>query len=792
MKFSERWLREWVNPPVTTAQLAEQLTMAGLEVDSVEEAAPAFEGVVVGRVLAVTPHPDAERLRVCQVDVGGAEPLNIVCGAANVRPGMFAPTAVVGAQLPGGLSIKRAKLRGVESFGMLCSAKELGLAEASEGLMELPADAASGQDLRTYLGLDDHLIEVDLTPNRSDCLGLAGIAREVGVLNRCDVSAPAIDPVKATLSDTFPVEVHAPADCPRYIGRVLRGIDPHAKTPLWMQERLRRGGIRSLGPLVDVTNYVLLELGQPMHAFDLARLEGGILVRRARPQETITLLDGRQLALDANTLVIADQAKALAIAGIMGGIDSSVSDATRDLFLESAFFAPQSIAGRARQHGLHTESSRRFERGVDPQLQRRAMERATALLLEIVGGRPGPVIEIAADAYLPKREPIILRAERVQRLLGVEIPAAEVADILTRLGMQVEQAGRDWRVTPPSFRFDITIETDLIEELARVYGYNHIPSTQSRARIAMNPEPEAKVSVERLRRILVDRGYQEAITYSFVDPALQRLLDPDRTPVALANPISAEMSVMRTSLWVGLIKALMHNQNRQQTRVRLFETGLRFIQEPAGLRQEPRIAGVVSGSAYPEQWGVPQRPADFYDLKADVEALLETTGRAGEFSFTADRHPALHPGQTARIGRAGTPVGWIGALHPAVEQELDLTGPVLMFELSLAAVQEGSIPSFQELSVFPSLRRDIAVVLDERVSSQAVRGCIRAAAGERLQALELFDVYRGKGIDSGRKSLALGLILQDSSRTLTDSDVDAILEQVMARLKQEFGATLRE
>lgn len=791
MKFSERWLREWVNPPVTTAQLAEQLTMAGLEVDSVEEAAPAFEGVVVGKVLTVTPHPDAERLRVCQVDVGSGEPLNIVCGAPNVRPGMFAPTALVGARLPGGMAIKRAKLRGVESFGMLCSAKELGLAETSEGLMELPGDGIPGQDLRAYLGLDDRLIEVDLTPNRSDCLGLAGIAREVGVLNRCAVNVPAIPPVKETIPDVFPVELLAPADCPRYVGRVIRGVDPNARTPLWMQERLRRSGIRSLGPLVDVTNYVLLELGQPMHAFDLAQLEGGIRVRRARPQESLTLLDGRQLTLDEETLVIADHRKALALAGIMGGIDSGISDATRDLFLESAFFAPQAIAGRARRYGLHTDASHRYERGVDPELQRRAMERATALLLEIVGGQPGPVIEVAAEAHLPLRQPITLRATRIQRLLGVEIPANEVEDILVRLGMQVEPAGSDWQVTAPSFRFDIANEADLIEELARVYGYDRIPSARPRARIAMIPQPEAKVALERLRAILVDRGYQEAITYSFVDPKLQRLLDPENPPIALANPISADLSVMRTTLWAGLVRALAYNQNRQQSRVRLFETGLRFTQGPEGVRQEPGIAGLISGSAYPEQWGEPERPADFYDLKGDVEALLAATGRAEEFRFVAARHPALHPGQTARIERAGTPVGWLGTLHPEIERELDLTGPVLLFELDLVAVQEGAVPRFRELSVFPSVRRDIAVVLGEQVPTQAVSDCVRAAAGERLQALELFDVYRGKGIDPGRKSLALGLILQDSSRTLTDSDVEAVIERVVAELKQQFGATLR-
>jgi phenylalanyl-tRNA synthetase beta chain len=790
MKFSERWLREWVNPPISTAELAQQLTMAGLEVDSVTEAAPPFDGVVVGRVLSVEPHPDAEKLRVCAVDVGGTEPLRIVCGAPNVHPGMHAPAALVGAVLPGELRIKKAKLRGVESSGMLCSAKELGLSEAAEGLMELPADATPGTDLRAWLGLDDRIVEVDLTPNRSDCLGIAGIAREVGALNRCALHAPTLDPVPAGIDDTFPVELTAAEECPRYVGRVIRGVNVGALTPLWMQERLRRSGIRSLGPVVDVTNYVLLELGQPLHAFDLAQLEGGIRVRRAAAGEHLTLLDGREIELDPQTLVIADHRRVLAMAGVMGGRDSGVEPGTRDLFLESAFFTPHAIAGRARAYGLHTESSHRFERGVDPQLQRRAAERATALLLQICGGQAGPVIEVVAEANLPAREPIGLRSARLRAVLGLDLPADEVGEILARLGMTVERPGADWHVTPPSFRFDIGIEVDLIEELARVYGYDRLPSTRPQAPLAIAPQPEARVGLERLRRVLVDRGFQEAITYSFVDPALQRRVDPGQEPIALANPLSAELAVMRTSLWPGLLRAVQHNQNRQQPRVRLFESGLRFLRDSGGVRQDTWLAGVVTGSAQPEQWGEPQRPVDFFDLKGDVEALCELAGDG--WGFIPARHPALHPGQSARIERGGAPAGWIGALHPAIEHELDLSGPVLLFELDLTSLQQTRLPRFAELSRFPAIRRDIAVVVDESVSAAAVQECIRLAAGGLLQSLTLFDVYRGKGLDSGKKSLALALILQDCSRTLKDTDVDAVIAQVVKRLSRELDAALRE
>ncbi len=792
MKFSERWLREWVDPPISTDELAQKLTMAGLEVDSVEPAAAAFEGVVVGRVIEVAAHPDADRLRVCRVDTGSGEPLTIVCGAANVHEGMRAPTAIVGAQLPGGLKIKSAKLRGVASAGMLCSAKELGLAETAEGLLELPGDAPIGTDLRTYLALDDAVIDVDLTPNRADCLGISGIARELGALTRVPVSVPEVGSIAAQISDRLPIEIDAPEACPRYLGRVIRGLNASAETPIWMRERLRRSGIRSLGPLVDVTNYVMLELGQPMHAFDLRRLQGGIHVRYAREGEKLSLLDGREIDLDVDTLVIADEQKPVALAGIMGGEHSGVDDDTQDVFLECAYFAPQAIAGRARRYGLQTDSSHRFERGVDPELQSRATERATGLLLAIAGGKAGPISEVAFLDSLSRRDGIALRRRRIAELLGMDIPDTEVADILGRLGMDVSSTDDGWRIVAPRFRFDIDREVDLIEEVGRVFGYERLPSRRPYAQIQMAPASETRLTADRLRLAMVDRGYQEVITYSFIDPADQTLFDPDVTPVALANPLSSDLAVMRTQLWPGLARAVVHNLNRQQERVRIFEYGLSFIVQDNNLMQKNKLAAAWSGSRAPEQWSIAAAAADFFDLKADIEALLQLTGHAGEFIFEACRHPALHPGQAARISRDRQDIGWIGALHPEILQRLGVSQQILMFELDAEAIAQTRVPAFAPLSRFPAVRRDVAIVVDEGVTAQAVRDRILGAAGPLLQDLRLFDVYRGKGIDSGRKSLALGLILQDSSRTLTEQEIDAAVARIIADLTQHLGASLRE
>ncbi|HHJ18048.1 MAG TPA: phenylalanine--tRNA ligase subunit beta [Gammaproteobacteria bacterium] len=790
MKFSEAWLREWVSPDMDSAALAEQLTMAGLEVDGIEPAAAEFSGVVVAEVLSVEAHPDADKLRVCQVAAGSDAPLQIVCGAPNVRAGMKAPLATVGGRI-GDMKIKKAKLRGVPSHGMLCSARELGLSDEHQGLLELPEDAPVGTDLREYLALDDVCIEVDLTPNRGDCLGMEGIAREVGTLSGTDVTVPDFTAVAAAIDAQFPVDVQAPEACPRYLGRVIRGIDPAAKTPLWMQEKLRRGGIRSLGPVVDVTNYVLLELGQPMHAFDLARLAGGVVVRYAQPGETLTLLDEREIELDAQTLLICDRDKALALAGVMGGIDSGISDTTDSLFLEVAFFTPEKIAGCARRYSLSTDSSYRFERGVDPGLQQRAMERATALLLELVGGEAGPIIEAVAESHLPVKAPILLRRARIERLLGF-VPADEqVEDILTRLGLALEGTEEGWLVTPPSFRFDLEIEADLIEEVGRVFGYNKLPTANNHGDLTMRPVPEAATPLGRLQTLLVGRGYQEAITYSFVDAGLLQDIEPDSTPVPLTNPISSEMSMMRTTLWAGLLGAVKHNQARQQGRIRLFESGLKFVSQDNEIKQINVISGVVTGELYPEQWGIgKQQGADFFDVKNDVEALLAAGGHNAEFQ--ASTHPALHPGQTAAILLDGARVGWLGCIHPALAQKHEIPRKTCLFELDMQALLKGRVPSFEKLSRFPSIRRDLAIVVDVETPAGALCDIIRQSAGPMLKDVLVFDVYQGKGIESGRKSVALGLILQDSSRTLTDDDVDPVITEITAQLEQQFTATLRE
>jgi phenylalanyl-tRNA synthetase beta chain len=792
MRFSEAWLREWVSPAIDSATLADQLTMAGLEVDSVGPAAPGFSGVVVGEVRSVAPHPDADKLRVCVVDAGQGESLQIVCGAANVAAGMRVPVARVGAVLPGGFQIKRAKLRGVESLGMICSASELGLAESSSGILPLPGDAPVGRDFRDYLALDDRCIEVDLTPDRGDCLSVAGVAREVAVINRLPLTPPAIEPVVAGNDDRFTVVLDAPAACPRYVCRIVRGIDPAADTPLWMKERLRRGGVRSISPVVDVTNYVMLELGQPMHAFDLAELDREIRVRMARPGETLTLLSGETLELRADTLVIADATKPLALAGIMGGEHSGVGPATRDILFESAFFAPQAILGRARSYGQQTDASHRFERGVDPELQVRAVERATALLLAIGGGAAGPVVEAVAPGHLPARPPIRLRRARIGRILGVSVDDASVEEFLVRLGMRVSSAPDGWDVVPPSSRFDVAIEVDLIEEVGRIYGFSAIPAARSLTRVDMHAPREAVFDLDRARQVLVDRDYQEAITYSFVHPSIQRLLDPDRVPIALANPISAEMSVMRTTTWAGLLGVLAYNRARQQDRVRLFESGLTFITQENELKQELSLAGLVTGVAFPEQWGLPPRAVDFFDIKGDVEAVLEAGGLRGPVDFRPAAQPALHPGQCAELVRGGQIVGRLGLLHPDVERQLDLAGPVYLFELNVEALGDGDLPAFQPLSKYPSIRRDLAIVVDRALPFDRVRDCVRRAAPAIVKEIRLFDVYTGERIDSGLKSLALGLILQDSSDTLTDQRVDEAVAGIVHALDRELNARLRD
>ncbi|VAW50267.1 Phenylalanyl-tRNA synthetase beta chain [hydrothermal vent metagenome] len=799
MKFSEQWLRSWANPDISTQDMCDQLTMAGLEVDSTEPAAGEFTEVFVARVESLEKHPDADKLNVCQV-TDGKETLQIVCGADNVREGLIIPLAKVGAVLPGAASgeswkIKPAKLRGVESFGMLCSEKELGLADNAEGLMELPEDAPLGQNIREYLELDDTIIELDLTPNRGDCLSIEGVARELAVLTHCDVNRQQVTVCKETIKDEFPIEIQADEACTHYAGRVIKGINVKAKTPLWMLERLRRSGIRGLSPVVDITNYVMLELGQPMHAFDLQKLDGKISVRFANDAEKVTLLDGKSLELKNDALVIADDSKVLALAGVMGGEDSAVDDSTTNIFLESAFFKPEIIAGKARSYGLHTDSSHRFERGVDTQLQVQAIERATELMLEICGGGVGPVIEQKTASHPEQAIPIHLRSDRIKRVLGIEFSDEEVTDIFKRLGMDVEEVADGWAVKSPSFRFDIQIEADLLEEVVRVYGYNNIPRTKPSYHSIIQSCPEAKNSLNELKKCLVNRGYFEAISYSFVDPKWQKILDPKAQTIALANPLSSEMSVMRTTMWAGLLNALKYNVNRQQTRVRLFETGLCFKpeSEKSGvdtIAQDPMFAGVICGDMNHEQWAEKSRKVDFYDIKADVEALLSYS--AVESYFKAAEHPALHPGQSACIIQNSQVIGWIGALHPDVQKSLDIDQPTYVFEIKQSAIASNRISAFSPLSRFPEVRRDLAILVDENVPTTEIMAVINAAASDLVKETQLFDIYQGKGVDEGVKSVAFGLILQEFSRTLTDTEVDTEIENIVSTLNQQFAATLRE
>jgi len=794
MKFSEKWLREWVNPSLTTEELGHQLTMAGLELDGVEPVAAEFSGVVVGRVLKIEAHPDADKLRVCTVDVATAadEPLQIVCGAPNVHEGMVAPTALIGARLPGDFKIKKSKLRGVVSMGMLCSASELGLAESSEGLMPLPADAPVGTNFREYLDLDDTIIEVDLTPNRGDCLSLAGVAREVGVICRQDVKPPEFDIVAPTIDDSFPVTVAASSECPRYLGRIIRGVDQSKETPLWMQERLRRGGIRTLGPLVDVTNYVLLELGQPMHAFDLTKLKGAINVRKARAGEKLRLLNENEVELNESTLLISDDSGPLAIAGVMGGEASAVDDDTTDIFLESAYFAPLAVAGQARSYGLHTDSSHRFERGVDPENCRHAMERATQLLIDICGGEVGAISEVISDVDLPRPSIIALRISRVEKVLGMALDADDVVAIFKQLGFAVSGSGDELTVTVPTFRFDLTLEVDLIEEIGRIIGYDELPIRMLSTPSAPALVPESFITRNILCSTLVERGYQEAICYSFVDPEVEKILNPALDAYPLANPISTELSVMRTTLWSGLLPALQHNVNRQQERVRLFETGKRFIKQGDELLQEDVIAGVVYGAIEPEQWGVASRQLDFFDLKGDIESLLALSGDLSRCEFVAGTPDNLHPGQSARILLQGKEIGLIGMIHPKVADFLSIPAHTFVFEIALEPLQEGTISHFEPLSKYPALRRDLAFIVDEKVAANELITAIRRTAPPFMRNLKLFDLYQGEHIDSGRKSLALGLTLQEETRTLTDSEVEDAIELIVTHLREEFGATLRD
>lgn len=789
MQFSEQRLRALVNPTVNTATLAHQLTMAGLEVDAIVPVAPAFTGVVVGEILSAVQHPNADKLRVTSVNIGTDQPLQIVCGAANARPGIRIPVATVGAVLPGDFRIKDAKLRGVDSFGMLCAEQELGLAEASDGLWELPADAPIGQNIREYLQLDDNLIELGLTPNRGDCLSLRGLARETAAIFGVDQLSSDIASVPSSTDHRISVRNENPSACPRYVSRVLTGIANDQASPLWLVEALRRSGVRSLGPVVDVTNFVMLELGQPMHAFDAEHIQGGLVVRQAREGESLTLLDGQTIQLREQSLVIADESQPLALAGIMGGESSAVSQATRTIVLEAAFFQPLALAGEARRYGLHTDSSHRFERGVDFELPRLAIERATALLLALVGGEAGPAVEVVDSTQLPMRVGISLRPQRIQQVLGFTLSQSDVMAYLSRLGCQVTENASGWLVTPPSHRFDLTLEVDLIEELARIYGYNRLPVTAPKAPIRLLPQAEHQTSLRRLKRALVDMGYQEAITFSFIESGLQQQFSPGVKPWTLANPLSAELAVMRTSLWPGLAMAVLHNQSRQQSRVRLFEAGLRFTPTEQGLEQVPMLAGIVSGDAFAASWNNPKNSLDFFDIKGNIESLLQLCGVTAAFSVTS--HPVLHPGQSAAISVDGKEIGLVGALHPTVIESLGLSGPVYVFELEQSALLMGCLPAFSPLSRFPAVSRDLALLVPDRVAAAEVLSVVRQHAGTVLRDVTVFDVYRGRGVVEAHYSLALSLTWQDTERTLLDVDIQALVESVLSAVEARCGATLR-
>ena len=789
MKFSELWLREWVNTALDSEALSNQITMAGLEVDGVEPVSGAFNGVVVGEVVECDQHPNADKLRVTKVNVGGERLLDIVCGAPNCRQGLKVAVATVGAVLPGDFKIKAAKLRGEPSEGMLCSFSELGISDDHNGIIELPADAPIGTDIREYLKLDDNTIEISVTPNRADCLGIIGVARDVAVLNQTELNAPEITPVAATISDTLPIQVDAADACPRYLGRVVKGINVKAPTPLWMKEKLRRCGIRSIDAVVDVTNYVLLELGQPMHAFDKDRIDGGIVVRMAKEGETLVLLDGSEAKLNADTLVIADHTKALAMGGIFGGEHSGVNDDTQNVLLECAFFSPLSITGRARRQGLHTDASHRYERGVDPALQYKAMERATRLLIDICGGEVGPVIDVTNEATLPKRATITLTRGKLDRLIGHHIADAQVSDILRRLGCEVTEGQDQWQAVAPSWRFDMEIEEDLVEEVARVYGYDNIPNEPVQAGLVMGSHREANLSLKRVKTMLNDKGYQEVITYSFVDPKLQQLIHPGQEALILPSPISSEMSAMRLSLWTGLLGTIVYNQNRQQSRVRIFETGLRFVpdtQANLGIRQDLMLAGAICGNRYEEHWDLTKNSVDYYDVKGDLESVLELTGKLSEIEFRAESIPALHPGQSAAIYLHGERVGFVGVVHPELERKLDLNGRTMVFELEWNKVADRVVPQAQDVSRFPANRRDIAVVVAENVPAADI------LAECKKVGVNLFDVYRGKGVAEGSKSLAISLILQDTSRTLEEEEIAATVARCVEALKERFQASLRD
>lgn len=793
MKLSKLWLREWVNFSTTEQELADQLTMAGLEVDAVSPVAGAFTQVIVAEVLSTKPHPDADKLTVCEVDANQDKPLQIVCGASNVRAGLKVALAMIGAVLPGDFKIKESKLRGVMSQGMLCSVTELGMAEHSEGIMELSSDAPVGMDIREYLNLDDHVFDVDLTPNRADCFSVLGIAREVAVLNKLPLTEQEIATVLPTIDDVLPVSLKNPEACAHYCGRIIRNINTDAQTPLWMSERLRRSGLRTIHPVVDIMNYVMLELGQPMHAFDLATLKGGITVRYGQEGEQLELLDGQHISLNDKVLVIADQEKPLALAGIMGGADSAVQLGTKDLFLESAFFNPVTIAGVARKFGLFSDSSQRYERGVDPYLQIKALERATALILSITGGDAGPIIESVDKTHVPKKISFNFHTSKVKKLTGLSIPVEEMKQLLTGLGIQITAENKDvFTVEVPTHRFDIQLDVDLVEEIIRLYGYDNLSAQAMNAPVQAGVTSANEQSAYLLSNWFRARGYHETISYSFVDPQLQEVLHPECESMQLLNPISSELSHMRVGMWPGLIASMIHNLHRQQNEIKFFEIGVVFDVNKGQLSERPCIAGLITGEKGGLNWSETTRFFDFYDLKGDLESLfaqLHTT----DVLFKAAANPALHPGQSAEIIIAGQSAGWIGVLHPRLADALDIEQDVVLFELNLSALGQSATARYSTVSKYPQIRRDLSFLVDEKVSAQQIESLVRSQITENwLRSFAVFDVYMGKNIPDGKKSLAIAMILQDKNRTLVDTEINLLITAIIKALEAEFSILLRD
>ena len=794
MRVSENWLREWVNPPANTQQLADTLTMAGLEVDFIEPAAERFLGVVVAKVIEVKEHPNAKKLRICKVDDGSGEIYSVICGASNVREGLVVAFAKVGAVLAENFTIEAKSIRDVDSYGMLCSAAELGLVESSEGILELPESFKLGMDVYKSLELDDSIIDIDLTPNRSDCLSMLGVAREVSALYNIPIqNSESLKEIDCSVETLFPVEIEAKTECPQYLGRVIEGVSSDAQSPMWMQEKLRRAGIRPINAIIDITNFVMLELGQPMHAFDLKKLDSKIVVRFSKPPEVLTLLDGQEVTLTSDDLVIADKKNPIALAGIMGGLNTAVEEHTNTIFLECATFKPETILGKARQFGLHTDSSHRFERGVDPELAKKAMQRATQLIIEHVGGVAGPVISKLNNSALPKPKQINLDHSKVEKLLGIKISITEIDSLLNRLNCNVYVDGEILHVGPPSYRFDLTIDVDLIEEIARLVGYENIPA-QVKAITSSQKMPETNVGkLVLMKQALVSQNYHEVITFSFVDQAIESQLNPGHHGKSLANPISQELSVMRSSIWPGLIKVAQYNLNRQQMRIRIFEHGLRFLQTDRELLQIPVLSGLISGDDYPEQWGTKPRKVDFFDIKGDVERLLAIASLPSYHqSFEKLNDPALHPGQAANVLLGNKIIGRLGCLHPSIQHALDLSQSVFLFELHLNDLlgQSGKT-IFKPLSKYPSIRRDITLIVDEDVSAADIRSNIEQIEIPYLQNTDIFSVYTGKGISEFKKSISLGLILQEFSRTLTDKEIEQTISLIISQLKEKVGAEIR-